>query len=55
MKIKLLRAKARAALGKGFDLRRSHNVIIDSGSVPLSVLEANVDAWIAAERHVAKK
>ena len=54
MKIKALRAKAHAALGEGFDLRRSNNVIIDGGSVPLSVLEANVDAWIAAERTTAR-
>jgi len=30
-------------------------VVIDGGSVPLSVLEANVDAWIAAERKGSKK
>ena len=55
LKIKALRAKARAALGEGFDLRRFHNVVIDGGSVPLLVLEANVDAWIAAERNGGKK
>jgi uncharacterized protein (DUF885 family) len=55
LKIKALRAKARAALGEGFDLRRFHNVVIDGGSVPLLVLEANVDAWIAAERKAGKK
>jgi uncharacterized protein (DUF885 family) len=55
LKIKALRAKARAALGENFDLRRFHNVVIDGGSVPLSVLEANVDAWIAVERKRVKK
>ena len=55
LKIKALRAKAHAALGEGFDLRRFHNVVIDGGSVPLSVLESNVDAWIAAERNGGKK
>jgi uncharacterized protein (DUF885 family) len=55
LKIKALRAKAHAALGEGFDLRRFHNVVIDGGAVPLSVLEADVDAWIAAERKGAKK
>ena len=54
LKIKALRAKAQTALGERFDLRRFHNVVIDGGSGPLSVLEANVDAWIAAEGKVKK-
>ncbi len=54
LKIKALRAKAKAALGERFDLRRFHNLVIDGGSVPLSVLEANVDDWIATQRKVAK-
>jgi uncharacterized protein (DUF885 family) len=37
-------------LGERFDLRRFHNVVIDSGPVPLAVLDVNVDAWIAAEK-----
>ena len=55
LKIKALRTKARAVLGENFDLRRFHNVVIDGGSVPLSVLEANVDAWIDVERKRARK
>jgi len=54
LKIKALRARARAALGERFDLRRFHNVVIDSGSVPLAVLEANVDRWILGRRKGAK-
>jgi len=50
LKIKALRAKARAALGERFDLRRFHNALIDNGAVPLDVLEAQIDEWIAAER-----
>jgi uncharacterized protein (DUF885 family) len=55
LKIKALRAKTHSALGERFDLRRFHNVVIDGGSVPLSVLEANVDAWIASEGKGGKK
>jgi uncharacterized protein (DUF885 family) len=49
LKIKELRARAKAALGERFDLRRFHNALIDNGAMPLSVLEQLVDEWIAGE------
>jgi uncharacterized protein (DUF885 family) len=36
-----------ARLGAGFDLRAFHDAVLALGSVPLAVLEAQVDAWIA--------
>jgi len=48
--IKALRAKAAAALGARFDVRRFHNALIDDGALPLDVLEQRIDAWITAER-----
>jgi uncharacterized protein (DUF885 family) len=50
LRIKALRAKAKAALGERFELRRFHNAVIDNGTVPLDVLEQLIDAWIAGER-----
>ncbi|HUP97732.1 MAG TPA: DUF885 domain-containing protein [Usitatibacter sp.] len=50
MKIRELREKARGALGARFDIRRFHNAVLDDGAVPLTVLEARIDEWIAAEK-----
>ena len=50
LKIKALRAKATAALGERFDVRRFHNALIDDGAVPLDVLDQRIDAWIEVEK-----
>uniref|UniRef100_UPI0037D994E5 DUF885 domain-containing protein n=1 Tax=Sphingomonas nostoxanthinifaciens TaxID=2872652 RepID=UPI0037D994E5 len=42
------RAKAEAALGPKFDQRWFHDKFLSLGSVPLPVLEQQLDAWIAA-------
>ena len=47
LKILALRDKAQTALGATFSLKDFHAVILDSGAVPLTVLEQLVDEWIA--------
>jgi uncharacterized protein (DUF885 family) len=42
-----LREKARAALGSKFSLPAFHDLVLQSGSVPLDVLGEVVDSWIA--------
>ena len=44
--IQRLRDKAKAALGPRFDLRAFHDQVLDSGALPLPVLEAKLDRWI---------
>jgi uncharacterized protein (DUF885 family) len=50
LKILELRARARAALGDKFTLTRFHEVVIGDGTLPLSILERRVDAWIASAK-----
>ena len=47
LKIMELRERARTELGEEFDYRGFHDTVLTSGPVPLSILEENVEAWIA--------
>lgn len=50
LKLVELRRKAEAALGDRFDERGFHDALLLHGALPLSVLERQVDAWIAARQ-----
>ena len=50
LKIVELRAHAAAALGGRFDLREYHDLVLRTGSVPLTVLESEVQRWIDARK-----
>ena len=50
LKIQELRRRAEAELGDGFDVREFHAEVLRDGSVPLDVLEAKIDRWIAARK-----
>jgi len=45
-----LRRRATQKLGARFDLRAFHEVVLRSGAVPLSILERNIDQWIAEQQ-----
>jgi uncharacterized protein (DUF885 family) len=47
LKILELREKAKTALGEKFKIKDFHTVVLESGTVPLTVLERLVDDWIA--------
>jgi uncharacterized protein (DUF885 family) len=49
LKILELREKAKTALGPKFDIRAFHDEVLDSGALPLDILERRVDAWIATQ------
>jgi uncharacterized protein (DUF885 family) len=48
LKLKALRNRAQAALGPRFDIRDFHDQVLMTGAMPLAILEAKIDAWIAA-------
>ena len=49
LKIQALRERARVQLGERFKLKDFHDLVLRDGVLPLSVLEAQVDRWIALQ------
>jgi uncharacterized protein (DUF885 family) len=50
LKIVELRKRAEKALGKKFSLKAFHDEVLKDGAMPLEVLEAKIDRWIAARK-----
>lgn len=50
LKIRELRERAKQELGPKFDIRRFHDEILNGGTLPLDMLEARTDKWIAEEK-----
>lgn len=48
--IKRLRAKAEDALSEEFDIRAFHDAILENGSVPMQVLEQQIDDFISTQK-----
>ncbi|OYU02675.1 MAG: DUF885 domain-containing protein [Sphingomonadaceae bacterium PASS1] len=45
-----LKDKAKKELGTKFEVREFHNQVLNTGALPLTVLEKKIDAWIAASK-----
>lgn len=48
--IRRLRTKAEQALGPKFDIRAFHDQVLMTGALPMEVLEAKIDNWIASQK-----
>jgi uncharacterized protein (DUF885 family) len=49
LKIQELRGRAADKLGAKFDIKAFHEEVLNTGGLPLAVLEAKIDRWIAAQ------
>ena len=49
LKILELRKRAQEQLGDNFDIRTFHDRILEEGSLPLNLMEAKIDAWLAGQ------
>ncbi len=50
LKILALRAQTRATLGDAFTIKQFHNLVLQSGNMPLAVLETVINDWAATPR-----
>jgi uncharacterized protein (DUF885 family) len=50
LKIRQLRERAQKELGAKFDIRIFHDEILNGGTLPLDMLEARTDKWIAQQK-----
>jgi uncharacterized protein (DUF885 family) len=50
LKIRELRTRAEQKLGPKFNVREFHTQILKDGSMPLAVLDAKIDRWIASKK-----
>lgn len=50
LKIRELRAKSKIALGDKFDIREFHHEVLETGCIPLALLENKINKWIASKQ-----
>jgi uncharacterized protein (DUF885 family) len=49
LKIRELRTRAETTMGNGFDIRSFHDAVLQEGAIPLDILEAHVNSWLAKQ------
>lgn len=49
LKIKELRAKAERELGSKFNIAEFHDQVLETGTIPLQLLEERINEWVAAK------
>jgi uncharacterized protein (DUF885 family) len=52
LKFRELRERAQKELGPKFDIRKFHDEMLDGGTLPLDMLEARTDKWIAEQKRL---
>jgi len=50
LKFRELRERAKTELGPKFDIRKFHDEMLDGGTLPLDMLEARTNKWIAEQK-----
>jgi uncharacterized protein (DUF885 family) len=50
LKFRELRERARKELGAKFDIRTFHDEMLNGGVLPLDMLDARTNSWIAAQK-----
>jgi uncharacterized protein (DUF885 family) len=50
LKIRELRDRAQKEMGPRFDIRAFHDEVLNGGTLPLDMLDARINRWIAAQR-----
>jgi uncharacterized protein (DUF885 family) len=55
LKIRELRERAKQQLGPRFDIRTFHDEVLNGGNLPLDLLEARINHWIADQKSTPTK
>jgi uncharacterized protein (DUF885 family) len=50
LRISAMRQRAESLLGPRFDIKAFHRAVLEDGPLPLDVLDAKMDRWIATQR-----